>query len=194
MIKRYLKPSRKLGDKNIIMGGNRIEKKLVRRGNYKINKIALYKLNKKKMKHKRYYFMQIRRRFLKSMNIRNIRKILVNRYLKYSRFQVRSNKTKYFIFKKQQKKVILAKNFQNQFKMDLLRNYYKRMIGLFKIIDKLKKHANNTSYIYKYFKKLYKKMGNKLDRRYIYKYFRNIYMKSIKFIIFKYCKNKIANQ
>jgi hypothetical protein len=195
MIKRYIKPSQKLGNKVIIIGKKNLKKKkLLKLGKYKVNKTMFYQLNKKKMKHKRHYFMQVRRRFLKGMNIRKIRITLTNRYVKYDKFRGMSKKIKYFIFKKRHKNIIAAKNLQSKLKKNLVINYYKRVMYLFKIIYKLNKRGNNKNYIYKYFKRLHNMGGKNLDQNYIYKYFKNIYRKSIQYIISKYCKNKIISQ
>lgn len=190
MIKKYLKFIRRPQNSiNMIGKKRRIVESLKLKG-YKIRKTTFYRLKKRQKKYKQYFLWRIRRRFLKSISMKKIRRNLANRYKKFNRFYGLSNKIKYFIFKKHQQQSITAKQCQLVLKKKNLHNYAKRSMYLFKTLWKFKKIEKNKNYIYKYFKKLY----NKLGKNYIATYFKHIYIKKIKFNIFKYCKNKIPTQ
>jgi hypothetical protein len=180
MIKKYLKFIQQSKNKANMFGKKR-----------KIRKATFYRLKNRRIKYKRQFLRQMRRRFLKSMNMRKIRISLANIYKKFNRFYGISNKIKYFIFRKRQQNAIIATQCQRVLKKKNLYNYTKRALNLFKAVHKLKKGANNGNYIYKYFKKLYKEPGKKVGKSYIATYFKHIYKKKIKYSIFKYCKNKI---
>jgi hypothetical protein len=194
MVKKYLKFIRRPKNKINMLGKKRRLIESFKLKGYKIRKTTFYRFKKRQKKYKRYFLRRIHHRFLKSMNMRKIRKSLVDIYHKFNKFCGMSNKIKYFIFKKQQQNAITAQQCQVILRRKNLHNYAKRTMYLFKTVYKLKKEKNNKNYIYKYFKKLYRKYNKKVSKNYIATYFKHIYKKKIKFSIFKYCKNKIPTQ